>query len=547
MESGASEILIRELRDTISELNNTITHLNESLAQAREREEGKDQEIANLKEQLDYTMKKLFGKKSEKNLDIPGQLDLFNEAEAMQDSSVPDEIKEISTGEVLSEKKERKKKPTDKERYAGIPVIKEYLDVPEEERICPVCGTALELIGEEFVRRQVHVIPGKIRIIEYYSKNYGCPECRKHAEVPCIIKGKDGKAHMLHGMASASTVAWIMYQKYANSMPLYRQEKDWERLYGLKISRATLANWIIPNADEFLRPVADYFLRCLIQRFFLMTDETTTQVLHEKGRRPQSKSYMWVFRSGEDTGPPIILYKYSETRAGENASAFLKGFSGYIMCDGYSGYNRLTNVRRCSCWAHVRRYLIDAVPKGKMNDYTEPAVQGLLYVQKLFDKERQIRNKYKNPDDIRDARIKEERAILDGFWAWFEKQRPIKNSRMDKAVIYIRNRKPYLETYLEDGRCSFTNNLTEQGCKSYVVGRKNWLFSDQPIGADVSSIIYSIVETAKLNKLNPYYYLRFLLEALPTKEMADEELEKFAPWNKAAQTAVENLYIADLA
>ena len=545
MARGASDIRIRELKDTITELNKTIRELNESLDAAKTRENEKDQQIANLKEQLDFMTKKLFGKKSEKNLDIPGQLELFNEAEVEQNPSVPDEIKSIAEGTVLDEKTPRKVKKTDKDRYAGIPVTKEFLDKPDEVRLCPVCGTALEPFGEQFVRREVEIIPGRIRIIEYYSRTYSCPKCKAKGLVPKLVKGSEGKAHMLYGMASSSTVAWVMYQKYANSMPLYRQEKDWERLYNLKISRATLANWVIQNADAYLRPVAEYFYRIIRSRNFIMADETTVQVLHEKDRRPQSKSYMWVYRTGERTGHPVIAYKYSETRAGDHAKDFLGDFSGYIMCDGYSGYNKLVKAKRCSCWAHIRRYLIDAVPKGKINDYSEPAVQGLLYVQKLFDKERLIRNTYKDPDIIRDKRIEMERDILDGFWSWLDRQKPVKGSRLDKAVIYIRNRKVYLETYLEDGHCSFTNNLTEQGCKSFVVGRKNWLFSDRPIGAEVSSIIYTIVETAKLNQLNPYYYLRYLLNKCPAKDMSDEELEKICPWSTEARTETENLYLKD--
>lgn len=545
MAHGSRDIRLSELKDTINELNTRISQLQASLEESASREAAKDQEIANLKEQLDYVAKKLFGKKSEKNLDIPGQLELFNEVEMEQDPSVPEEVTSTD-GTVLDEKTPRKPRTTDKDRYAGIPVSKQYLNPDDDGQVCPECGTPMECIGEQFVRRELDIIPGRIRVIEYYAKNYGCPKCKKDAELPCIIKGKDGKAHMLHGMASASTVAWVMYQKYANSMPLYRQQKDWERLYGLKISRATLANWVILNAMEHLKPVTDFYRWLLIKRAFIMADETTLQVLHEEGRKPETTSFMWAYRTGEDGEFPIILYVYSETRAGDNPKEFLGDYGGYIMCDGYSGYNKLVHAKRCGCWAHIRRSLLDAVPKGKIHDHTLPAVQGLLYVQKLFDKERKIRSKYKDPDCIRDARIREERDILDGFWSWLDGQRPVKGSRMDKAVNYIRNQKVYLETYLEDGRCSFTNNLTEQGCKSFVVGRKNWLFSDRPAGAEASAIIYSIVETAKLNQLNPYYYLRYLLTVCPTKDTSNEELEKLMPWNSHTRTEVENLYIRDL-
>ena len=153
-------------------------------------------------------------------------------------------------------------------------------------------------------------------------------------------KGKDWQSHMLYGMASAGTVAWVMYQKFCNGLPYYRQEKDWKQ-YGVEITRATMANWVIRNSEAFFLPMYEYFHRKLLERGFAMADETPLQVLHEPERRAQTKSYMWLFRSGEDGGIPIILYKYSETRAGDNAVDFLHGFKGYLMCDGYSGYNKV--------------------------------------------------------------------------------------------------------------------------------------------------------------------------------------------------------------
>lgn len=136
-----------------------------------------------------------------------------------------------------------------------------------------------------------------------------------------------------------------------------------------------MANWVIRNSEAFFHPMYKYFHRKLLERGFVMANETPLQVLHEAGRRAQTKSYMWLFRSGEDDGPPIILYKYSETRSGNTAAEFLDGFHGYLMCDGYSGYNKVPDIKRTACWAHIRRYLTDAVPQGKKLDYNQPAVQ----------------------------------------------------------------------------------------------------------------------------------------------------------------------------
>ena len=174
-----------------------------------------------------------------------------------------------------------------------------------------------------------------------------------------------------------------MYQKYANGLPLYRQEKDWKQ-YGAQISRTTLANWIIYCSQNYFQPMYDYFHRELLKRSFAMADETRVQVLNEEGRRARLNHSCGCFRSGEDGLPSIILYGYSPTRSGSHAREFLEGYSGYLETDGYQGYNNLPGIRRCSCWAHIRRYFIDAVPKGKQYDYSHPAVQGVQYCSRLF-------------------------------------------------------------------------------------------------------------------------------------------------------------------
>ena len=263
-----------------------------------------------------------------------------------------------------------------------------------------------------------------------------------------------------------------------------------------------------------------------------MADETPLQVLHEPRRRAQTKSYMWLFRSGEDGGVPIILYKYSETRAGDNAVEFLQGFKGYLMCDGYSGYNKVPDAKRTACWAHIRRYLVDAVPKGKNLDYSQPAVQGILYIDRLFRLEETIKAKSTTFDSLKKARLEKEVPVIEGFLSWLDMQKPTRGSRMDKAVTYIQNRRSYLMTYLEDGRCSFSNNLSENAIRPFTVGRKNWLFCDTPNGAQASAIVYSMVEMAKANGVNVYHYLTYLLEKQPNDSMSDEELDQLAPWNE---------------
>lgn len=533
MTSNSRDLQFRELKDTIKEQNAKIDSLIALLEAANKREQV-------LQEQIDFLTKKLFGKSSEKRSDdIEGQLSLFNEAEVEAAKSEPDPSEEEF---ITIEKHTRKKKSSAADKFANLPVETVLLDVDEDKRICDKCGSMLEYIGKEFVRREIEIIRPSAKIIEYYSATYGCPECKKHAEAPYIVKGKDGKSHMMHGMASASTVAWVMYQKYVNSLPLYRQEQDFKRLFGIDISRGTIGNWIIKNAEQSFAPMCDYFRRRLISGMYAMADETPVQVLKEPGRRAQTKSYMWVFRTGEFDKEQIVLFHYSPTRAGDTAKEFLEGFRGYLMTDGYSGYNKLKDCTRTSCWAHVRRYLIDAIPKGKEYDYTQPAVQGLAYVNKLFDMERFIHaKKGVNFDDIKKYRVEKETPVLDGFFSWLDEQSALRGSRLEKAFNYIINRKPFLTTYLEDGGCSFHNNTSERSCKAFVTGRKNWLFSDTQDGAHASALVYSIVETAKANVVDIYNYLKYLLIKSPTNQTSDEEFEKLCPWDPECREALDEM------
>lgn len=543
---------IIELKDTIATLNSTMKMLQKSLDstqasldstraaldEALAREEGHIQEITILKEQVSYLTHKLYGSSSEKRkAPIEGQLSIFNEAEiAVDDTDGDDPGNGDGDTEVVTFT--RKKKATKEQKFSGLPVIKKIIDIPENERFCNECGSPLNYVGEKLVRKELDFIPAKVRVIEYYRKSYECRQCKKVNKIPHIIKGYDGEPRMIHAMASASTVAYVIYQKYFNSMPLYRQEKDW-RLYGCDLSRATMASWIIKNSEEFFKPMWEFFREHICSQRHAMADETPLQVLREKGRTAQSKSYMWVFRTGEYLDKQAIVYQYKPTRAGHVADEFFKNFKGYLMCDGFSGYNAVSNVTRTGCWAHARRYLLDAVPAKDRTDYSLPAMQGVMYIDKLFELEKKIHKRKQSADSIKERRLRDETPVLEGLWSWLEKQSPRKGSKFYKAVTYLRNQRPYLEAYLEDGFCSFSNNASERCCKDFVVGRKNWLFADSEKGADASSYAYSIVQTAKANDVNVYHYLCFLLEKAPSSMMTSEQLCELAPWNDDVKAEIK--------
>ena len=533
MASSAKDIQLRELKDTVSQLKTMIAEQTELIKALRLIIDEKTSHEKALQEQVDYLTKKLFGPSSERRSDdIPGQQNLFDEAEVEQDPS-------LLEGETVIREHTRKKKAAHEELFKGLKVEKVVVPLPEEDQVCPVCGTQMVLIGEEYVRRELEFIPATCKVIEYYSQSHGCPSCKEglgDTEKPVIVKSQVPPALLGKGPASAAAAAWTMYQKYANGLPLYRQEKDWKQ-YGVQISRTTLANWIIYCSKNYFQPMYDYFHRELLKRSFVMADETRVQVLKEEGRRAQTQSFMWLFRSGEDGLAEIILYGYSPTRSGSHAKEFLEGYSGYLETDGYQGYNSLSGIRRCSCWTHIRRYFIDAVPKGKQYDYSQPAVQGVQYCNRLFAMEDSINKKYPgNYEKRKQLRLEKEKPVLEAFWSWLDQQKPVRNTRLDKAVNYVLNRRDIAETYLEDGRCSFTNNLSENAIRPFAVGRKNWLFSSSVDGANASAVVYTMVEMAKAHGMNIYGYLKFLLENRPGKNMTDEQLAELAPWSEKLQS-----------
>lgn len=532
MANSSRDIQLLELKDMISQLNTTIKMLNDTIARQQTENE-------NLKAELSWFRQKMFGSSSEKRIeDISGQLSLFDET---AEEEKPVELIDPEIIEIPKQKKPRKAKPTLLEQFKNIPTRQVIVNtLSEEEKTCPLCGTQMVSIGTELIRSEIVYTPPRLERVEYMATTYTCPEC-KDTEEPQFTKD-NGKSALIPGSyVSESLLAYIAYRKFGLYIPLYRQEQDFRQM-NAPIGRTSMANWMITAGEEYLKPLYDFFHRELLKRRFLMMDETPIQVLREEGRRAQTKSYLWVMRTGEDELPPVILYNYTPTRAGENAKQFLEGTQPgfYLMADGYQGYNKVKDTKRCACWAHIRRYFLEAIPKGRERDYTHPAVQGLLYCNKLFEYERTYREKELSYKQITNRRQKDQKPVVEGFLAWMDQVNPSSNNKLKKALTYTRNRSEFLATYLEDGRCSLSNNLSENTIRPVTVGRKNWLFSDSPDGAKANSLYLTIIEMAKAYELNLYEYLHFLFVHRPSKDMSDEELASFAPWSEEVKERCKN-------
>lgn len=294
-----------------------------------------------------------------------------------------------------------------------------------------------------------------------------------------------------------------------------------------------MSNWIIYCALHYMKPIYQRLHEELLKRDILHGDETPCQVLKEEGRKPQTKSYMWVYTTGNDGLPGITLYDYKPGRSGDYPKEFLKGFNGFFHCDGYQGYNKLEDIERIGCLAHSRRYFFEAIPKEKAPNSRTPAEKGVEYYNKLFLIERGLKGK--SPEEIKQIRNAKEAPILEEFFAWLDTLNPAGGSRLDKAVHYSKSQKQNLLGYLKDGRLEISNNSCERKCKAYAMGRRNFLFHDTVDGADASAIVYSLVETAKMNGLNTYSYLQNVLMYMPGYLNGSEGIEDMLPWSDFMQ------------
>lgn len=537
MSQSANDVRFKELKDMITQLNTTIENLNRTIELQNRLLSEKETAMAEMKAEMALLRKKLYGASKERTVPVDAdQLNLFSEL-----ANEPEPVPEIIEPEFIevTYKKTRKKKPTLEEQFKNLPVKQVFIDnLTDEEKLCPVCDTPMKSIGTEVIRREVVHIKPSMYMIEYVATTFGCPVC-KDTEDPQFIKDDAAPKALIEGSyASPSLAAWAFYQKFVMSIPFYRLEKSFEEL-GAKISRTSMANWAVQCNGRYFKPMTDYFHRKLLERQFIMMDETPIQVLNEPDKRPESKSYVWLMRSGEDGLPQIVYYSYSPSRSGETAVKLLEGVKSgtYLMCDGYSGYSRLKDIKRCTCYAHIRRYLYEAIPADHGNDLTHPAVQGVMYCNKLFEYERRYAEKGLSARQRHNRRLKDEKPVIEAFLAWADAQPVTGNGRLSKAITYIRNRRSFMMTFLEDGRCSLSNNPSENSIRPITVGRKNWLFSSSVEGAEASMGIYTIVEMAKLHGLSQYKYLEYLLEHRPSSKMTDEELDKLAPWNEEVQKA----------
>jgi transposase len=504
-------------------------------------------EIERWKEELRLARHKQFGASSEKA--DPGQYQLFNEAEEQSAKAPAGEGDEIT---VPAYKRARgKRKPLDDR----LPRERIEYDIPESEKLCP-CGSSQQRprIGE-VVTEQADIVPAKVVVLQHVRFKYGpCRQC--DGVFPAVEEGQakaDSAADAIaasqpraviiaptpaqpipKSLAAPGLCAWIAMSKYGDGLPLYRQEAVLAR-YGLSISRATLAAWMI-RLGELIVPLINLFEEVQLGYDVLQMDETTIQVLKEDGRAAQSDSRMWVRRGGPPD-QPVILFDYDPSRSGKVAWRLTQDFKGYLQSDGFSGYEAVgkrEGIVHFGCLAHARRKFDEALKAQPVGNRGGLALEGLTLIQKIYRIEKAAREAKLTPELRKRLRDEQARPVWAELRRWLDAKRGQVPPQMltGKAMTYLDNQWQQLVRSLDDGRLEVDNNRCENALRPFVLGRKAWLFSDTPAGAEASARLYGLVETAKANGCEPYAYLRRAFTDLP-KAATLAQIEALLPWNVA--------------
>ena len=471
-------------------------------------------------EQFKLAQRHQFGSSSEQSPDQLRFENMFNEIEDQEDPSLPEPTYE----EIIYKRKKRVGKREDD--LDALPVERIDYELPESERSCPECGGAMPDIGVT-VRHEIKVVPAQVIHVEHATHAYGCQICNKDGGRAQIIRADSPMPLIAGSLASPSAVAHIASQKYVNGIPLYRSEKGFG-YDGVVLSRQTMSNWLVYCAQTYLIAIYSLLITFFLKETIGHADETTLQVLNEPNRDARTKSYEWLYRTSRYSEHKIVIYEYQETRDHEHAKNFLKGFAGYLHCDGYQGYHKLPPVITIiGCWSHARRYwekLYESIAKDKRDGSN--AERGLVYINLLFAYEHEFRDL--TPEERYKKRLELSKPVSDDFFEWVGTIQALPKSLLGEAVTYALSQRTYLENVYLDGRLELSNNAAERAVKPFVQGRKQWLFSNTPNGAESSSIYFTIIETAKENGLNPFQYVKFLLEMLPSANYSD--LESLLPW-----------------
>ncbi|MFC0559017.1 IS66 family transposase [Halalkalibacter alkalisediminis] len=502
-----------------------IRLLEKQLANTNEQNKELTKQIESLTQQVQHLTKLLYGSKTEKSKynTLDGQGSLFEDDPSFSDSEHTEEQSQQTISYTVVRRVQKKRNDS---LHHGVET--EEVHHYPKNTVCDCCQHSMNEIGSVIVREEAKFIPAKMMKVQHIEHAFECKNCKSHSSQSANIKrGKAPQPAIQRSIASPSVLAKVIYDKFAQYLPLYRQVKEWNR-YGLDTNDKNLSNWVIRASHDWLLPIYDRMKMMMMSKSVLHVDETYGQIINRSdGKSGQTNAYNWVYRSVPSQGPTMTLFQSSLSRARSVLESFIKGYSGTIVCDGYSAYGKLEGVTFANCWAHVRRYWLKADSKnGRI---------GVSYCDELYRLERKF--KQLSPSKRRKKRQKFSKPIVEKFLEWVEVSPFYGKNALAKAAEYTLNRAKGLKAFLDDGRIEIDNNPAENAIRPNVVGRKNWLFSVSEAGAKANAICLSIAETAKSNGVDFYEYLKKLLADLPNLgiQQNPEILDQYMPWSKIIQ------------
>jgi transposase len=513
--------LIRQLRaDHEGQLQSLQVNLQ---AERNERIEYQNKALEYF-EELQLMRRRLFGRSAERLSEADRkQLWLFNEAEAIAATEKqPSEPQRVPVRSHTRAKRGRKPLP------AALVRVEMIHDIAESEKSCG-CGQPLKRIGQE-VCEKLEIIPAQVRVRRHVRPKYACRACEGSGdeEKPAVRIAPAVKQLLPKSIASPALVAYMLVSKFCDALPFYRQERQFQRM-GVDLSRQDMANWTMAVARR-IQPLVQLLRREIHGGPVVQIDETTLQVMQEPGRANTSQSFMWVYRGGQPEHP-VVDYQYHPSRSGEVPLKVLHEYRGFVQTDGYEGYEELgrqPGITHVGCWAHARRKFFEAKVVSKQSGSAEEA---LALIDKLFAWERELRAADLAPQEFLQRRREQVEPVLQGLRTWLESRQPQvpPSTLLGKAIGYTLSQWPKLVRYLDSPWLKPDNNACEQAIRPFVIGRNNWVISGSPAGAKASAAWYSLIETSKINGVEPYLYLRCVLSRLPDGEHP-EDYSLLLPW-----------------
>lgn len=515
---------------SVADLTAIVAQLQHQLAAQQAQLAQRDHYIELLEELLRLKQIQKFAASSEK---LAHQIQLFDEAEL--EAGIEALREQLPDG--MEEEDAPRARGTRRQRGFSASLTRERIELPlsDEEKV----GASTSFFTK--VKEELLYIRPQLKVLEYWQEK----AVFKHGDEERIIAAGRPVHPLGKCIASISLLCHIIIAKYADGLPLYRQESMFKRL-GHEVSRTSMAHWII-RLDEVFRPLMNLMREVQNGSDYLQADETRIQVLKEEGKTVQSDKWMWLTRGGPP-GQPSVLFEYDPSRSGSVPVRLLDDFEGILQADGYSGYGqicRANSITRIGCWDHARRKFVEASraapPANRRKKGTVTLADVALgHINQLYAVERGIRDL----GDEERYRVRQAMSLplLHTFKAWLEDNigTVVKDSLTRKAMAYTLNQWSYLVGYCERGDLQISNVLAENAIRPFALGRKAWLFADTTQGARASATCYSLIETAKANGLEPSAYIHHVLEHIGAADTL-EKMESLLPWNVNLESVSENV------